>query len=357
MRDMTLTSLLWFGGLAIAAWGMLVLGSWLGRRSATGALAAMLLSFGLLIVWALCKYSPALPATVIPLNVLVWIEGVLAVMPWMVLVGVLTTSPATERVHRSRGALVALGFAYFLYGGIWMLLPTIEPDRYETISNRGVTIQSRHDTCAPSASATALRYMGLSATEFDLCRVVLAKPGKGSSLVRTTWGLSRLLEPYGLTASLEGLTADEVAQVASRHRPVLVTIRASAVADHMVAVLGMVGNDRVLIANPEPVVSDGVERFEISLGYGWQAYSMETFREMYRGAAIVFQDTIRPVRVAERDDTLPHLYRIPSTMPKPKSAGGASWMPMESDEPGTLRPDQNRIDPARNNPASLPSTS
>lgn len=358
---MTPTALLWFGGLAIAAWGMLGLGSFLGERSRAGALAATLLAFGLLIIWAFCKYSPALPATIIPLDVLVWVEGVLATLPWMLLVGVLTRSSATERIHRSRSALVTLGFVYYLYGGIWMLLPTIRPDHYETVSNRGVTIQSRHDTCAPSAAATALRYMGFSATEYDLCRVVLAKPGKGSSLVRTTWGLSRLLEPYGYRASLEDLTAEEVARVATRDRPVLITIRASAVADHMVAVLGMIGTDLVLIANPEPVVPDGNEKFEHSLGYGWQAYSLSSFRALYRGGAIVFHDLTRPLtpdrlaqHAADRAD-LPRLFRItplgtpevdaPSTVDRPRSAGPKD------------RRRQNFIDPAMNNPAIRPSTS
>ena len=158
----------------------------------------------------------------------------------------------------------------------------------EGVTAQGVTLQSRGDTCVPAACATALRQMGIATTEGEMCHVVMARPGRGSTLARAAYGLRRHLARRGIDVLLENLDADEVMWTARPTRPVLVVIRSSLAADHMVVVMGRLG-DGVVIANPSPGAHGGVSPMPLKLNMGFEMYRPEDFARLYRGGAIVFE--------------------------------------------------------------------
>jgi hypothetical protein len=291
--DMTISAI-WFIILLLIALALVGPGWWLGARKAkaarTGALVATL---GLIGVAAIPRFMPTLLHTTLPLCVSIHLEGVLATFPWMILVGLVWAGQFTANLRRAAPLMLVLGVVYFLFGGVWMVLPDIRPQGPETRTEQGLTLQSRNDTCVPAACASALRMMGLETTEGEMCRVVMAKPGRGSTLARAAYGLRRYLAPHGIAVRVENPDADEVVWTARPDRPVLVVIRSSLAADDMVVVLGHLG-DGVVIANPSPGVHGGVRPMRIKLNPGFQMYEPEDFARLYRGGAIVFEPPQRP---------------------------------------------------------------
>jgi hypothetical protein len=178
-----------------------------------------------------------------------------------------------------------------------MILPDARPQEREKRTSRdpdkALTLQSRADTCVAAACATAVRRLGLHATEREMCHVVQAKPGRGSTLARAALGLREHLASHGIAVALEDLSADEVVYAARPDRPVLVVIRSNPVADHMVVVLERIG-DTVLIANPSPGEHGGVSKLPYQLPWGYEMFSMEDFAKLYRGGAIVFEPPQAP---------------------------------------------------------------
>jgi len=110
-----------------------------------------------------------------------------------------------------------------------------------------------------------------------------------STLARAAWGLQRHLQRRGIRVRLENLDADEVVWTARPSRPVLVVIRSTFAADHMVVVLGQV-RDGVVIANPSPGRHGGVSPMPVKLNVGFEMYRPEDFARLYRGGAIVFEE-------------------------------------------------------------------
>jgi hypothetical protein len=282
-----LTSIIWFIGLLGLASCSFALGWWIGKQPKWAAQTAILVLVGLIALAALPRFRPALAAEFISLSLLVRFEGLFGVFPWMVLVGVLSSSKLSSQLRRTTPLLLIMGVLYFLYGGIWMILPTIDIDEPEQRSQAGVTMQSRHDSCVPSACATAVRRFGISTSEAHMCEIVQAKPSRGSTLVRAAWGLRKFLEPHDVDVAVEDLSIDEVVARSKRNRPILITVKSSLVADHMIAVLGTYG-EHALIANPSPFGREG--RFKpvpIHLDEGLEVFDMETMRAMHRRGAIV----------------------------------------------------------------------
>jgi len=288
MTIVTVSSI-WFVLLLLIAPAFLAVGWWLGdQKSAAVRRIALFVTLALIALAAVPKFKPTLLHTTLPLSVSIHLEGVLATFPWMALVGLVWAGRFTANLRRAAPLMLLLGLVYFLFGGVWMVLPDVRPYERESRTSQGVTLQSRGDTCVPAACATALRRMGIATTESEMCRVVMARPGRGSTLARAAWGLQRHLQRRGIRVRLENLDADEVVWTARPSRPVLVVIRSSFAADHMVVVLGRV-RDGVVIANPSPGRHGGVSPMPVKLNVGFEMYRPEDFARLYRGGAIVFQ--------------------------------------------------------------------
>jgi hypothetical protein len=284
----------WFTVLLLIALACLAPGWWLGARKSKGVrIGALLATLALIALAAVPRFKPTLLHTTLPLGISIHLEGVLATFPWMILVGLVWAGHFTANLRRAAPLMLVLGIVYFLFGGVWMVLPNIRLDEPENRTEQGLTLQSRNDTCVPAACASALRLMGIDATEEKMCAVVQAKPGRGSTLARAAWGLRGYLADRGITVRLEDLDADEVVWTARPDRPVLVVIRSNLAADHMVAVLGRLG-DGVVIANPSPGIHGGVRPMRIKLNPGFQMYEPEDLAGLYRGGAIVFEPRQRP---------------------------------------------------------------
>jgi hypothetical protein len=285
-------SIAWFVGLLVLALAMYVAGRRLGRLRANWRRNALLLSVAAIAATAMLRYRPILLHQLLPLEISIWFDGLVALFPWMLLVGILQTNPDTDRLHRTTPLMFVLGLIYFLFGGIWMVLPTIQIGEPEHTSAAGIIIQNRHDSCVPSSAANALRLMGVPASEERMCAITMAKPGRGSSLARAAYGLREYLAKYELRVELRDLTAEQVIATATRDRPILVVIRSGFAADHMVTVLGMTEDGNVLIANPSPGEHGGVPALPANLGYGLEVFTPENFTRLYRRGAIVFTDLL-----------------------------------------------------------------
>ena len=281
-------SSIWFCLLGLCALAFLSLGRWLGEQPKTTALPTLIASVLLILLAAIPRFKPTLLHTTFPLGLTIYLEGILATFPWMLMVGILWSGRAFRRLHRAAILMIVLGFVYFLFGGVWMILPDVRPYERETRTKQGVTLQSRPDTCVPAACATALRRIGVPTTEAEMCHVVMAKPGRGSTLARAAYGLSHRLAHLAVTVSLRDLDLDQVLALASPSRPVLVVIRSNIAADHMVVVLGREPRG-VIIANPSPGDHGRVRKLPIKTNFGFEVFAPDDFARLYRGGAIVFE--------------------------------------------------------------------
>jgi hypothetical protein len=255
------------------------------RHAVAGLAASLALVMGLSLI---PRFLPAFFPTVLPLELLVWLEGTMAAFPFMVLVGILAAGKFGASWERPKRLLALLGVVYFIFNAIWMVLPDIEPEEEENRSIGKVTLQTRPDTCAPSAAATLLRRMGYNYSEAEMCRIVRARPTRGSTLVRTAYGLRHILDPHGYDVTIEPHSAIELATRAVNGKPSLVTIRSGPAADHMVAVVDRLG-PYVIIANPSPGTHGRYAPVDVQLNFGYQMYAIEDFERMHRGAAIVIE--------------------------------------------------------------------
>ncbi len=281
-------SAIWFCLLLLVAAAFLALGRWLGDLSERVSRVTLIVSLGLIALAAVPRFQPTMLHTALPLSLSIYLEGLLATFPWMMLSGLAWSGRLSKNLKRATWLLIVLGLVYFLFGGVWMVLPNIRPYERETRTAEGVTLQSRTDACVPAACATALRRMGIPTTEAEMCHVVQAKIGRGSTLARAAYGLGDYLEGQGIEVSIRDLSADEVVWTARPDKPVLVVIRSNFAADHMVAVLGRIQRG-VVIANPSPGAHGGVSKMAIKTNYGFEMFLPEDFAKLYRGGAIVFE--------------------------------------------------------------------
>lgn len=285
-----LLSVSWFVGIAVLAVGMYLLGRRLGTCRPLISNSAMLLAIVGVGAAASLRFRPVLLHQLLPLDISIWFDGLVALFPWMALVGMLRTSEIAENLRKSVPLLMVLGLVYFLFGGIWMVLPTIRIGEPENRSSAGIIIQNRHDTCVPASAANALRMMDIPASEERMCPVVLAKPTRGSSLARAAYGLRSYVAKHDMKLSLMDLTADEAADIATKQRPALVIIRSGPAADHMVVLLGKTDDGNVLIANSSPGEHGGIPALPTSHGYGFEVFRPDDFARLYRRGAIIFED-------------------------------------------------------------------
>jgi hypothetical protein len=279
----------WFMALLAVALVCGVIGRRLARLQESWVRAVAAFAVLGVALAAIPRFRPALLHEVLPLDITIWFEGVLAVFPWMILVGVLSKAHFTDRLQRTAPLLFVLGLIYYIFGAVWMVLPPIDlQDREVGVRPSGVFLQSAPDTCTAASAATALHFLGIKTTEQEMANVVRAKPGRGSTLGRVTIGLRDVLTP-AWNVDIRDLDAVEIAQRARVDRPILVVIRSGVGADHMVVVLGQIPAG-ILVANPSPGMHGGVVPLDVELppNYGNEVYAPEDFIALVRPGAIVF---------------------------------------------------------------------
>ncbi|MAE64184.1 MAG: hypothetical protein CMJ18_07895 [Phycisphaeraceae bacterium] len=154
---------------------------------------------------------------------------------------------ARSRLPRQRRASALaglLGIVYFLHGGLWLIQST--PETFADHVDDGIVRQSSGFSCVPAACATALRHLGVHATETELARLTEARPGSGSTLIRATRALELKLAGTGIHAEVLEPSVRQLSAVAP---PVLTPIRGEVGREHMV-VITRVADQGAWLADP-----------------------------------------------------------------------------------------------------------
>ena len=223
---------------------------WLGMRMGRGRYCRLWFAVGLALLafWGCLHYNPSVAVQLIPIGVMYYIEGTGAVPAFMLIVGIAYGSSKLARQRRLTVLAMMLGIVFFLQGGLWMLQTTPQQIFANTMVTDDATMvmQSQDFSCVPAACATALREIGLEATESEMAVLTQTRPGTGATLIRAAQALRRKLEPEGIKVHIIQPTYEQL-----RHLPVpiLTPLQLEVSKRHMVTILNIHRNG-VLIADP-----------------------------------------------------------------------------------------------------------
>lgn len=167
----SMSSLLWPIAAMFVLAILLAVGSWRLAGHTPAAIVMGLLAAGMLIVWGVWLADNLLLVRWLPVtDAIVWLNpqlpaaGVLAGVAWRRMTG-----PAWQRIVLVV-PLALLGI-WRAYGPLWGTVPPLQPHRM----TGSVVRQSTTSTCSPAAAATALRIVGINATEADLAGICLTR--------------------------------------------------------------------------------------------------------------------------------------------------------------------------------------
>ncbi len=239
-----------------------------GMHSVPAARGTVIFAATLLVVLTYLVRHPAVGVQVLPVSVMARIEGVASVPVFMTILGV---AWARSQLNRQRAIIawaMLLGAVYFVNGGLWMLQQTPTYVMGQSAGPEDV-MQSQDYTCVPAASATALRHLGIRATEAEMARLTHTRPGTGSTTVRALDGLNVKLAGTPWTADLIEVPPEDIRSLSA---PMLSALQFESTRRHMVVIAGVTEFGVRLI---DPV--DG----RITLPW-------REFHEVYTGQVIVF---------------------------------------------------------------------
>jgi predicted double-glycine peptidase len=126
------------------------------------------------------------------------------------------------------------------YSLVPFLLPALMQRRLAALKTKldpdGVCRQTTAFTCGPAASVTALRRLGIDATEAELAGAMSTSPALGTPTDVLALSLAEHYAPLGLTCEYRRFASvDEL----PRDRPVLAVVKFQWMVDHFVAVLAV----------------------------------------------------------------------------------------------------------------------
>ena len=241
-----LESILWFTGQALFSLFMLFVGRYLGRRGGRAIALTMLTCMFLLLGWSLRALEPTLYFNILPLNLLVYVEGTGNVPIFMLFIGVIWTQQKDLRARRTALPMFILAVLYFLWNGMWMIMPY--PTGKESItepeggmgSHGAVVFQYSEESCVAAAAATAMLAPGINKpiSEADMIRLTETRSTRGSTAIRALYGLRKFLKGSGIEAGLVNINADGAANMASLDLPVLAPVHSGIAMEHMVVIYG-----------------------------------------------------------------------------------------------------------------------
>ncbi|MEX0777990.1 MAG: cysteine peptidase family C39 domain-containing protein [Phycisphaeraceae bacterium] len=263
------TSVGWFICMAALSALFLSAGVWAGQGPRRRAALGLVLGFACLILWTWLHHHPAVAVNMIPPSMLAYLEGVGAVPFFMLIVGICWSMSRLPRQRKVMGFAMALGWLYFINGGLWMLQSTPTASFGRSITG-GVVMQSQDYSCVAAACATALTRLGLPATEADMAEFTQTRPGTGATLIRAYEGLRLAL---GHTRWNVVLCQPTYEQLAVARPPILTPVSFESGQRHMV-VIEAINSRGVQIADP---VS------------GTLFLSREEFLVVYTGQVLLFE--------------------------------------------------------------------
>ncbi|MCK4872956.1 MAG: hypothetical protein KAS72_09545 [Phycisphaerales bacterium] len=324
-------SVFWFCGQIVFALAMLAVGCKLGKVGGRAAVIAMVASVILLVGWSLRLLQPTLYFNIVPLDILVYIEGTANVPAFMLFIGLVWKHRTDKRAQRAGPPLIALALVYFLWNALWMILPyplgkqSIQDPYIHAAAHGGVIMQYSSDACVAAAAATAMLAHGIDQpiNEAEMIRLTDTRVTRGSTVIRAVRGLRTHLADTEIQVDLVKLDADAAANLATLSLPILAPLKSGIGSLHMVVIYGHppdredvfqpddgrapTENQRsvplfqfatswfdhfpkdmreyVIIGNPIPEQSD----VAVNVPSGIHIMTMERFRKLYRGPAIVFR--------------------------------------------------------------------
>jgi predicted double-glycine peptidase len=161
--------------------------------------------------------------------------------------------PLLRRLPQRRQAMVVGALLVLLvgqYSVMPFLMPALVRHRMTALQTRidadGVCRQTTAYTCGPAASVTALRLVGIDATESELACAMFTSPALGTPADVLAEALADRYRPLGL--SCEYRRFDSVEDL-PRDRPVLAVVKFAPMVDHYVAVLA-VNRETVVVGDP-----------------------------------------------------------------------------------------------------------
>ena len=201
--------------------------------------------------------------------------------------------PPTTRLRLPRqrmlvGAFFALVAAnYSLMPFLWPALARPRLGRLQTrLDADEVCRQTTAYTCGPAASVTALRRLGIEATESELALGMYTSPALGTPADVLA---STLQERYaGLGLSSEYCWFDSIDDL-PRGTPVIAVVKFSFMVDHFVTVLN-VARDNVVVGDPAA---------------GQITYTREQFQKRWRSRGVVLRRQISGLDYAHATNTAP----------------------------------------------------
>ena len=181
----------------------------------------------------------------IPPTVLYYIEGTGAVPLFMLMMGL--TYAHSRLAHHKRLAMLSmlLGAIYFLQAGLWMLQST-PTELFADSVRGGVVIQSQEYSCVPAACATALRGLGVTASEAEMAQLTQVRPGTGATLIRAAEALRQKLADQPVAVHILDISYDQLPLLTG---PLLTPLQFQMGRQHMV-VLRRFNEHGVWVADP-----------------------------------------------------------------------------------------------------------
>ena len=226
-------------------------------------------AFVLLIGWSLLIKHPAVAVQIIPLAALARLEGIGAAPLFLFMLGVGWHLAILKRQRAIMIMGMCLGAAYFVQGGMWMMRPT-PTNAFDADFGQLVIEQTQDYSCVPAASATALRMLGLSASEGEMAELTETRAGSGATLLRALNGLQARLKHTGIDAKLLEPDYDMLMRL---QPPILTPVQYETARLHMVTIVE-VRPHAVLVADPQA---------------GLEFLSRRQFEDIYRGQVIAFE--------------------------------------------------------------------
>ncbi|MEM7578181.1 MAG: cysteine peptidase family C39 domain-containing protein [Planctomycetota bacterium] len=260
----------WFGLLAMLSVLGWQVGVRLGERGVASARATVLVTATAMVVLTYLVKHPSVGVQVLPLGLLARVEGVAAVPMFAGIMGVAWSRSRLRRQRVVVGWAILLGAVHFVNGGMWMLQAT--PSEVMATDRSGADVlQSQEYTCVPAAAASALRRLGIDASEAEMAKLTRTRPGTGSTTVRALYGINLKLE-QAQSVWRAHLVEIEASELQGMPMPLLTPLRFESTRRHMVMVFGLTARG-VRVADPVD---------------GQLIFQHDEFAGYFTGEAIVF---------------------------------------------------------------------
>lgn len=219
--------------LSVLGWQV---GLRLGGRGVVSARATLAATITAMVVLIYLVKHPSVGVQVLPVGLLARVEGVAAVPMFAVVMGVAWSRSQLRRQRAIVAWGLLLGLVYFVNGGMWMLQATPTAVLAKEVAGPDV-MQSQEYSCVPAASASALRRLGIEASEAEMAELTRTRPGTGSTTVRALYGLNLKLEATHSTWRAH-LAEVEPEAVRGLPTPLLTPLRFESTRRHMVMITG-----------------------------------------------------------------------------------------------------------------------